>query len=71
MNFIYTVHEFTSFLSNVKLHYGFGVSLGVLASILVLLFTINRMFPQVCKKQIYLIEIAWMFFLINIVRIWK
>lgn len=44
-----------SWSRNVKLHYGCGMGLGVMASILVLLFMMNRMFPQSLKKLGYLL----------------
>ncbi|XP_048730582.2 nuclear envelope integral membrane protein 1-like isoform X2 [Ostrea edulis] len=40
---------------NVKLHYGFGMGVGVIASILVVAFVMNRFFPQSLKKVGYIL----------------
>ena len=36
-----------SFYRNVKLQYGTGVSLGIVASLLILMIILHRVFPQV------------------------
>ncbi|XP_061171202.1 nuclear envelope integral membrane protein 1-like [Saccostrea echinata] len=44
-----------SWSHNVKLHYGFGVGVGVMASLLIVAFVLSRMFPQSLKKLGYVL----------------
>ena len=47
--------------SNTTLHYGTGVSVGIMASLLVLIFILSRLLPQVSTQSTFSVGVTYIF----------